>query len=135
MTKSERERFQQIVQGSDWTEIGELVALCDRHDFWSDEFRESAATNAKKAAVRKLIKQLKDDDNFPLFASVETTNAEGRTVRVYKQESLFDTDDYRKVVKYHSQRSSYHRKMAGGYARRCRRRFRKQLAFGYKDGR
>lgn len=131
-----QDRFLEATSAANaWAKIDTLVALCDEHGFWNDEFLSHTADNAKKAFVRRMIKTLKTDDGDPVWASVETTDDEGKTVRVYKQETLFNVDDYRQVVSYHGDRANHHREMALGYARRCKKRFGKQIAtmFGEAD--
>ncbi len=131
---TDKARFQALMGNADaWMSIENLVGLCDREEFWKDDFIAGALGDAKKAHIRRLIKQLKDEDKWPLWASVETTNEEGETERVYKQELLFDPNDYRQVVEYHSKRASYHRKTAEGYAARCRKRFDVQLHLAFDD--
>lgn len=126
--QTDRERFESLMGNADkWASIEDLVSLCDDAGYWSDEFYAQAQGSAKKSMVRRLIRTLKDDTDFPVWASVETTNEDGKNVRVYKQETLFDVDDYRQVVSYHSDRSSYHATVAKEYAKRCKVRFNKQL--------
>lgn len=126
--KMTRERFADATaQANRWANIDTLIALCDEHGFWTDEFIAHVEDNAKKSFVRRMIKTLKTDEGDPVWASVEMTDDEGKTVRVYKQETLFSLDDYRQVVEYHTDRSNHHREMAMGYATRCRKRFKKQI--------
>lgn len=75
----------------------------------------------------------KDGEGFPLFASVETTDESGNAVRRYKQETLFDVEDYRQVVRYHADRSAHHQTMARGYAKRCKQRFNRQIRISFSD--
>ncbi len=121
--------FEDVMAGAaKWATIDEIRDLCDNAEgFWSQEFIDSAATKSKNAKIRRLIKTLKDETGFPLHASVETTNEDGETIRVYKQELLFDPDDYRQVVTYHSDRASHHGRMARGYAKRSDERFKTEL--------
>lgn len=125
---TDKARFQELMGNADaWMPIEDLVALCDQEGFWKDAFLEGAVDAAKKSQVRRLIKTLTDDGDWPLWASVETTNEEGKAERVYKQEVLFDPDDYRQVVEYHSDRATHHGRMARGYAKRCDKRFKTRL--------
>lgn len=126
--KINRERFSEaMAQANAWATIDTLVALAEEHGCFGDEFLSQAESVAKKNAVRRMVKQLKDASGEPVWASVETTNDDGKTVRVYKQETLFNVEDYRQVIGYHSDRSDYHRAMATGYATRCKKRFGKQI--------
>ena len=128
VAQSDKIRFQELMGNADrFASIEELMAICDEGEYWSDEFMETVTEQAKKFHIRRLIKSLKGKDGFPLYASVETTDENGKTCRVYKQELLFDVEDYRKVVTYHHNRSNYHRRMAAGYKSRCNKRFNVQL--------
>jgi hypothetical protein len=121
--------FVDILESSDgWHTIDELVSILDDSGYWVDGFHAKALSNAKKAHVRSMIRRLKDKDGFPLFPSVRITDEEGGTRRVYKQELLFDLEDYRAVVDFHANLSSHHRRMAKGYADRCEKRYRVQLS-------
>lgn len=133
-TQGDRERFERVMGNADsWATIDDLVELCESDGYWSNEFQATAALNAKKAHVRRMIRTLRDSDDWPVWASVETTNDKGETVRVYKQETLFDVEDYRQVVSYHVDRTNYSRRMATGYARRCKKRFHKQIPMHFED--
>lgn len=114
-----------------WASIDELVDVCDEAGFWSCEFTAEAEQKAKKAVIRQIIKSIKGDDNAPEWASVVVTDEEGKTKRIYKQEMLFDVDDYQQVVDYHTDRARYHRDTAKAYARRCKEKLGVQLRFEF----
>jgi hypothetical protein len=129
--QSEKSRFQVLLGDADcFDTIEELVAKCDQANFWADDFFETVVDVAKKSTIRRLIRDVKDEFGWPSIASIETINEAGETVRVYKQEALFDVEDYRQVIYYHGDRSRHHRNMAVGYARRCKLRFNRQLPLG-----
>jgi len=131
---TDKARFQKLMGNANaWMPIEKLVSLCDEGRFWTENFLAGAVDSAKKTAVRRLIKTLKDRDGWPIWANVETTNEEGKTERLYKQELLFDPNDYRQVFEYHNERSTYHRKMAQGYASRCKKRFHVQLKLPFDE--
>ena len=128
------ERFLAIMGNADsWSTIDELVDACDKAHYWDKDFQASVAVQAKKAKIRHLIKKAKDGEGFPVWASVEATNEDGKTVRLYKQEALFDVNDYRQVTEYHADRSHYHKAMARSYAKRCRQRFGVQLRLNFDE--
>ena len=131
---TDRERFEQLTGNADaFLTIDQLVAICDEGAYWTDEFMQTSTRNAKKAHIRRLIKTIKDDDDWPVWASIDSTDEDGNMLRVYKQELLFDVEDYRKVVTYHADRSAYHKQMALGYGTHCKRRFGIQLHFDFDD--
>src|SRR5512137_1067427 len=132
--QSDKSRFQELLGNADcFNTIEELVSMCDQAGFWTDDFLATVTDVAKKSTIRRLIRDVRDEDGWPSIGSIETTNEAGETVRVYKQEALFDIEDYRKVVAYHSERSRHHRNMAIGYAKRCKTRFNKQPPLDFGD--
>lgn len=125
-----RELFVTVTGDVTWASVDEIVARLDQIDFWSEGFIETSLDERKKAWVRREIKSLKDDENFPLFASITRRDPEtGDEQRLYKQELMFDRDDYAHVVDYHRGREQHHHDMATGYAKRAERRFGVQLYF------
>jgi len=128
IAETEQTRFDDAVANADsWESIDNLVRLCDDAGFWEDEFLASTTLRAKKARVRRLIKGRRDAEGIPNWASIEKKDESGKTVRVYKQEVLFDVDDYRQVVRYYGKRSSYYASMARSFAKRCKKRFNVRL--------
>ncbi len=103
------------------------MAICDEAGYWESDFESRALTNAKKMRIRKIISKVKDKDGFPLFPSV-TILDDGKKKRVYKQETLFDVEDYKAVVNYHARLSNHHRDMAEGYVKRCEKKHQVQLS-------
>lgn len=91
----ELERFQTIMQGRDpWATIDDLVADCDAQDFWQNEWLTKTTNVAKKSKIRRLIRQVKDEDLWPAWASIIITGPDGNPQRLYKQETLFNKEDY-----------------------------------------
>ncbi len=121
----ERARFEaflaQHVDG--WTAIDELAELATQAELFGEDFRRDALTYAKKNYLRRMIRSLKGPDGFPLMVSVERIGTDGKKRRVYRQESLFDVDDYKQVVQFHAAQATHHQGMAGAYAERCKKRF------------
>ena len=128
-----REKFSEIaasLQG--WATIDQIVDACNAAGFWSDDFLTDAEDAAKKSAARKLMKTLRAGGS-PEWASIVTTDEEGDEQRIYKQETLFDVEDYRQVVRYHVDRAKYHRETAQAYADRCEAKFDVQLRLPFDD--
>ena len=131
-TVTDREAFAKIMANADkWATIDDIMGMCDKAGYWSETFLEESEVQSKKSHIRRLVRGLKDETNWPVWASVEKTDENGNKVRVYKQETLFDVDDYRQAVSYHSGVSNHHRAMASGYARRCRNRFNRQIPLNF----
>ena len=102
-----------------WMDIDELVDVYNETESWGVGFEQRAIRNAKKAYIRKAVSKLKDSEGFPKFPSVAITDSLGNTRRVYKQETLFDVEDYKRVVNFHASLSNHHKEMAKGYVRRA----------------
>ncbi len=120
--------FVDLLSGeSDWMTIDEVVALCDEAGFWDRDFETRALANAKKAKIRRAIGQLKDKHGLPKFPSIMITDDEGVKKRVYKQETLFDVEDYKTIVNCHVALANHHRDRAIEYVKRCERRHEVQL--------
>lgn len=125
-------QFIEATKTATWATIDDLVKRLDDSAFWSEEFVEASLFERKKQWVRKEIKRVTDDEGWPIFASIATTDpVTGEEMRRYKQEMIFDRDDYRQVVGYHMDRSHYHKDMAVGYAQRAERRFGVQMAIEF----
>lgn len=116
-----------------WGDIDFLVEKCEAAGMFSDEDLDRAAKSYKKDRVRRLVKSLKDENGWPIFASVKVLEISGDEKRVYKQESLFDVDDYNQVVAYHTQQAQHHMQMANGYTERANVRFGNQLNLPYPE--
>jgi hypothetical protein len=118
-----------------WATIKELVNACDRAGYWDEEFLTEVAYKAKAAHVRRMIRQDKDENGWPHWHSVETTNEEGETVRVYKQEELFDVNDYAQTINYYVQVVKKAKRTANQLARNAIARFgrHRQLYIPFSD--
>lgn len=108
-----------LCNSNEWQTIDGLVAVCDEAGCWGIGFTQRATANAKKSQIRKVVSNLKDEDGFPLFPSITIIDDEGKRKRVYKQETLFDVEDYKTVDNYHARLSNHHKDMAEGYVKRC----------------
>jgi len=129
-----KERFVAVAGGLRWATIEGIVERLDEADYWEEGFDENAVQQKKKQHVRDKIKRLKDESGFPIFASVEETDEDGETVRVYKQEEFFDPDDYKKAAYFHAGRAKYHDDMAVGYKERGERRYGVQIPLPFEEG-
>ena len=128
MSSMTREAFVTATASATWADIDALVAMLDGEDFWDEAFLAESIDAHKKSYIRREIKQIKTPDGDPVFASVTATNPEtGEEERRYKQEAIFDRDDYAQTVRYHRRRADHHMQMAAGYARRGHERYGLQL--------
>lgn len=122
-----RERFIALTGQNQWATVDEFVRALDAGDYWPANFIEHALEIAKKHHVRRMARTVRDETGFPVLASVVTRDESGQAVRIYKQETLFNLDDYRQVVQYHKDRGLHHIHMANTYATRSNNRFDDQL--------
>lgn len=123
-----QDAFLELTRAETWATIDVLVRRLDEAAFWDKAFLDTAVAEHKKAFVRRQIRQLKDGTGWPLFANVvEVDPISGDETHIYKQEQIFDRDDYVQVVTYHRRRAEHHERMAQGYAERARVRFSMQV--------
>lgn len=129
----ELERFKAITAGHDpWATIDDLVATCDAQGFWEQEWLDTTTDVAKKTKVRRLIRQVKDADQWPAWSSIVIADTDGVRKRLYKQEVLFNVEDYRQVVTYWVGSTQYGMKMAQGYRDHAVKRYAVQLSLPWE---
>jgi hypothetical protein len=133
ITQTDKARFGEALATQGWLTVDDLVRHCEREGLFSKEFLEHATATAKKALVRKMARAQKDGRGWTQWASIKTKTPDGKEIRVYKQETLFDLEDYRQVIGYHATLAQHHRQVAQGYAARARERFGKQLKFPFEE--
>jgi hypothetical protein len=80
----------------------------------------------RKSQVRRAVKSLKNEHGIPLIFSIVDVEASGQMVRKYKQEALFNMDDYKQVIEYCRERGSYWRKLEKYLLRSARDKFGEQ---------
>lgn len=119
MTSTLRDSLLFVGHTQGWQTIDDLVDRLDNVNAWDDVDIEHAVRNWKKHQIRREIKKLKDSTGWPIFASVVFVNEDGDEIRGYKQEALFDRDDYQQVINYHSGVAIHHWNMARGYKERA----------------
>lgn len=104
-----KEAFATALNGTDWASIEDLAALAmDSGEIVTEEDREEAVLRSTKAAIRQYMKSATDANGEPLYHSIQQVQPDGSTVRVYKQEDLFDGTDYQQVINDHVKRAEYH---------------------------
>lgn len=102
------EAFAVALNGMDWMGIEDLAALAmDSEEIVTEEDRDEAVLRSTKTAIRQYMKSATDANGEPLYHSIQQVQPDGSTVRVYKQEALFDRDDYQQVIDYHVDRAKY----------------------------
>jgi hypothetical protein len=120
--------FVAATRTASWVDIDGLVAMLDAADYWDEDFLADAIDALKKAHARKQIKTIPGSDGLPAYQSVVTTDPmTGGTERRYKQEAMFDRDDYVQTIRYHRQRAEHHLREAAGLAQHGHDRYGLQL--------
>lgn len=127
MTNMSHDRFLEATGKARWATIDEFMSMLDDADYWDEEFTSAAVAQRKKIHIRGVIRNLKDKDGWPVFASVVQVDSDGNEVRIYKQETFFDRDDYMQVVSYHVDVVRHHVTMAVGYRNRAKGRYGMQI--------
>lgn len=134
MSLLDSEKFAEIVSDEAWLSIDDIAERCDAEGFWSDEWLAGALERAKKYELRRLLRAVEGDDGFPMYASITVTDEEGSETRLYKQEALFDVEDYVVVIKYHEKVAAHHLDRARTYLDRGVNRYGNQLRFKLGQG-
>jgi hypothetical protein len=110
---------QYIRQLPGWNGIDNILRYLDREHYpWPQHFIDTSLERAKKAKIRQMIKQVRETDGRQTFASVVQTTPDGELQRVYKQECLFNLNDYYQVVKYNAGRAFYFMRLAEDFRSR-----------------
>jgi len=110
-----------------WATIDDLVDHVVASVGIPDEVSQHAVRDSVARTVRQQIKTFKDADGLAQFESIEVESPDGTTVRVYKQLSLFNKDDYRLSIHWYSERGRYYCRKANTLAKRCNKEHRTQM--------
>lgn len=123
-----RDAFVAATESAEWVDIDTLVAMLDAADYWDEGFFDDAIEAKKKSHARQQIKTIPGTDGLPAYQSVVTTDPmTGERERRYKQEAMFDRDDYVQTYRYHQQRAEHHLREAAGLAKHGHERYGLQL--------
>ena len=134
-TDMRKQDFAEVVSGVGcWATIDELIEQFDDKDYWNEDFYAEAVRDAKAAHIRRGMREQKKADGEPEWRSVMTTRDDGQVVRVYKQEVMFNLDDFRQVHVYHCERAMHHISRARYVARTVKKEYGVQLTFPFDLG-
>lgn len=133
MKDSTLDLFTEILDDEKWLSIDELVKKVRTNTELKNRLLEDVEDKALKTACRQLVKRVKDENGMPRFASIVQTDESGNEKRVYKQETLFDVNDYLQVTNYHSTQVIHHAKMVRHYSAEYKTLTGKQLMLPYDD--
>jgi len=123
-------KLQDVIRGvmtqQGFCSIDLLAKVAMDRGVFDDEFMGKAAEVAVKAVLRRELKR-KDDKGDSLYHSVSVPDDAGEFTPVYKQETLFDVEDFRRVVNYYVHQANYNANEARKMARHCFERYAVQL--------
>lgn len=132
--ESVRDLFLKATESAKWGTIDELISAIDEvPEIWARVASSDITTSWKKAQARRLIKTLKNDDGEPLYASIVQTDENGNEIRVYKQETLFDINDYMQAATYHGKMVIHHAKEASRYSKGYQQKTGKQFHLPFDE--
>ena len=131
---SELDDFEGMFHHRGFQSIEDMVDALDAAGYWKPAWLDKTSRRAKKAKIRALIRQSKDASGWPTWASIILKRADGTEQRVYKQETLFDMDDYDHVINYWKWYVQHGMKMAEGYRDRKVKRGGEQLTLPWEEG-
>lgn len=137
-TKQQKEKtiemFEETLSNTQWCSIEGIVSEVEKNSDLAERLLSGdIRKQALKHACRQLIKRLKNEDGLPRFASIVEKDESGNEMRVYKQETLFNLDDYVQVVKYHSNRVLHHAQMASHYKKEYESQTSEQLHLPFDE--
>ncbi len=76
-----------------------------------------------KESVIELLETSVDERGLPLFGAIEIENEDGSLTEAYKQEKLFNAEDYRKAAQYQAKLASRHKELADYYFAELEKKF------------
>ncbi len=116
------ERMLGGLASDEWLTVGELVQRCEDRQLWPLELTGDGIFT-RTAFVRQLVLGARDNQLWPVWARLTDRNEIGDK-QLFKVEERLTAEDYgRLVAAYRARWGSHARKMAAGYAERCRRRY------------
>ncbi len=112
------ERFAKATENCQWSSIDEMVQAVKKDpELVAEILKGDVNDKMLKIGVRGLVGRIKQEGGAPLYASIKTTDEKGNTTQVYKQEPLFDIEDYKQCIEFHGNAVVHHAKLAAHYAR------------------
>ena len=131
MTKLEQ--FQALIADLGETTVDQIKDRLDAHNHWDEDFYTAVLDRAKRSDIRQALRRLKGPDGRPLWYSV-VGNAEEEDAgkRLYKQEALFNVEDYRQVIGAAIARAQYWQGQAAHLRDNLHKRYGEQLALPWE---
>jgi hypothetical protein len=132
LTKEQRQRFLDATASLSFNTIDQVVHQLEEHGYFDETFQTTAIEDHKKIVARKIMRSLRDNRGRPAFHSIMVRDGE-KEERRYKQEALFDPEDFAQTVNYHVGMARHHAAEAIDLANEAARRYgiAIQLEFGF----
>lgn len=118
---------EELMETEGWMTTDALARAIRERDCLDAEWRAAAEERALRYELRKLLRTSKDADGWPRYGNVIDVDEQGNRIQLYKQETLFDVDDYRQVMESHGRIANHHVEMMIGYREHCQSRYDVQL--------
>ena len=122
-----REHFLTVTQLQRWGTIQDYVDLCRTRGYFTEAFYRKATAHMERIHVRRMLRQVTDGRGWPTLANIVRQGQDGRPERVFMQEELFGSEEYRQVVAYHYRMARHHLFKAQTYREHAKARFGLQL--------
>ena len=129
---SEADEFERLTRHHGFRTIEELLDMLDTAGYWKSAWLMETTQRAKKAKIRSLIRQSRDETGWPTWANIVLQRPDGIEQHVYKQETLFEREDYRQVINYWISYTQQGMAMAEGYRDRMAKRVGEQLTLPWE---
>ena len=84
--------------------------------------QQSIVKELVKESVIELFETSVDERGLPLFGVIEIEDENGNLKLAYKQEKLFDAEDYRKAANYQAKLANNHQILADYYTAELEKR-------------
>lgn len=88
-------------------DIDTLLDQLTARGVFEDEDEAALVREHRKKVIRRELKQIKDEEGFPLIFSLAELDSSGHEIRKYKQESLFNVEDYKQALEYCRQHKNH----------------------------
>jgi hypothetical protein len=134
-TPGTREHFLRVTQLRRWGTIQESVNLCRAQRYVTPTFYATTLAHMERIHVRRRLKQVTTAQGRPVFGNIAWVRDDGRLERVFLQEELFGSEEYRQIVAHHYGMARHHLFKAQTYRDHAKARYGVQLPlFGENDG-
>lgn len=133
MTPQAVQSIKDLLRSKKWSTIDDFTDALADTGFFTKEDDQLAKLAGRKMKVRKLLKRMKDETGMPVFASIPVQDEKGKITHIYKQESLFNKNDYQRVIESLVRQSTSLIDMAKRYQQRAKERLGVQLKLWETD--